>query len=35
MCVVRDGRSRRVIGGAIDEHLRTALVESALAKAVR
>ena len=30
LCAVRDGCSRRVIGWAIDEHLRTDLVESAL-----
>jgi transposase InsO family protein len=34
LCAVRDGCSRRVIGWAIDEHLRTDLVESALAMAV-
>ena len=34
MCAVRDGCSRRVIGWAIDEHLRTDLVESAMAMAV-
>ena len=34
MCAVRDGCSRRVIGWAIDEHLRTDLVESALSMAV-
>ena len=34
LCAVRDGCSRRVIGWAIDEHLRTELVESALSMAV-
>ena len=34
LCAVRDGCSRRVIGWAIDEHMRTDLVESALAMAV-
>jgi hypothetical protein len=34
MCAVRDGCSRRVIGWALDEHLRTELVESAVAMAV-
>jgi putative transposase len=34
LCVVRDGCSRRVIGWAIDEHLRTELVEDALSMAV-
>jgi transposase InsO family protein len=34
MCAVRDGCSRRVIGWAIDEHLRTDLVEAALSMAV-
>jgi putative transposase len=34
LCAVRDGCSRRVIGWAIDEHLRTDLVESALSMAV-
>ena len=34
LCAVRDGCSRRVIGWAIDEHLRTDLVKSALAMAV-
>lgn len=34
LCAVRDGCSRRVIGWAIDEHLHTDLVESALAMAV-
>ena len=34
LCAVRDGCSRRVIGWAIDEHLRTDLVESAVAMAV-
>ncbi len=34
LCAVRDGCSRRVIGWASDEHLRTELVESAVAMAV-
>jgi transposase InsO family protein len=34
LCAVRDGCSRRVIGWAIDDHLRTELVESALLMAV-
>ena len=34
LCAVRDGCSRRVIGWAIDDHLRTDLVESALSMAV-
>jgi putative transposase len=34
LCAVRDGCSRRVIGWAIDEHLGTDLVTSALAMAV-
>jgi putative transposase len=34
LCAVRDGCSRRVIGWAIDEHLRTDLVEAALSMAV-
>lgn len=34
LCAVRDGCSRRVIGWAIDEHLHTDLVESAVAMAV-
>jgi transposase InsO family protein len=34
MCAVRDGCSRRVIGWALDDHLRTDLVESALSMAV-
>lgn len=34
MCAVRDGCSRRVIGWAIDEHLRADLVTSAVAMAV-
>jgi transposase InsO family protein len=34
LCVVRDGCPRRVIGLAIDEHLRTDLVTAALAMAV-
>ncbi|WP_435825843.1 IS3 family transposase [Mycolicibacterium austroafricanum] len=34
LCAVRDGCSRRVIGWAIDEHMRTDLVEAAVAMAV-
>jgi transposase InsO family protein len=34
LCAVRDGCSRRAIGWAIDEHLHTDLVESAVAMAV-
>ena len=34
LCAVRNGCSRRVIGWAIDEHMRADLVESALAMAV-
>jgi transposase InsO family protein len=34
LCAVRDGCSRRVIGWAIDEHMRADLVESAVAMAV-
>lgn len=34
LCAVRDGHSRRVVGWAIEEHLHTDLVESALAMAV-
>ncbi len=34
MCAVRDGCSRRVIGWAVDEHMHTDLVESAVAMAV-
>ena len=34
LCAVRDGCSRRVIGWALDEHLRTDLVESALSMAL-
>ena len=34
LCAVRDGCSRRVIGWAIDEHMHTDLVESALSMAV-
>ncbi|CQD24037.1 integrase catalytic subunit [Mycobacterium lentiflavum] len=34
LCAVRDGCSRRVIGWAIGEHLRTDLVESALSMAL-
>ena len=33
-CAVRDGCSRRVIGWAVDEHMHTNLVESAVAMAV-
>jgi putative transposase len=34
LCAVRDGCSRRVIGWAIDDHMRTELLESAVAMAV-
>ena len=34
LCAVRDGHSRRVIGWAIEDHLRTDLVETALRRAV-
>ncbi len=34
LCAVRDGCSRRVIGWALDDHMRTDLVESALSMAV-
>jgi len=34
LCAVRDGCSRRVIGWAVDEHMHTDLVESAVAMAV-
>jgi transposase InsO family protein len=34
LCVVRDGCSRRVIGWAVEDHLRTDLVEAALCRAV-
>jgi putative transposase len=34
LCAVRDGCSRRVIGWALDDHLRTDLVESARSMAV-
>ena len=33
LCAVRDGCSRRVIGGAVDEHMHTDLVQAALAMA--
>ena len=34
LCAVRDACSRRVVGWAIDDHLRTDLVETALRRAV-
>ena len=34
MCAVRDGCSRRVLGWAIEDHMRTDLVEAALRQAV-
>jgi transposase InsO family protein len=34
LCAVRDGCSRRVIDWAIDDHMRTDLVESALSMAI-
>jgi putative transposase len=34
LCAVHDGCSRRVIGWAVDEHLRTELVQAAVAMAV-
>ncbi len=34
LCAVRDGHSRRVVGWAIDDHLHTDLVESALTMVV-
>ena len=34
MCAVRDGCSRRVIGWALEDHMRADLVESAVAMAV-
>jgi putative transposase len=34
LCVVRDGCSRRVVGWAVDDHLRTDLVQTALRRAV-
>jgi putative transposase len=34
MCAVRDGHSRRVIGWAIEDHMHTDLVESALSMAI-
>ena len=34
LCAVRDGCSRRVVGWAVEDHLRTDLVEQALTRAV-
>ena len=34
LCAVRDGCSRRVVGWAVEDHLRTDLVEAALRRAV-
>jgi len=34
VCAIRDGYSRRVVGWAIEDHLRTDLVEDALRQAV-
>jgi transposase InsO family protein len=34
LCAIRDGCSRRVVGWAIEDHLRTDLVEDALRKAI-
>ncbi len=34
LCAIRDGCSRRVVGWAIEDHLRTDLVEAALRRAV-